>query len=91
MPIYRESEENMLALNEKKKVSNDRYLQQLEDIKIRVPKGYREVIQNLAKEEGFKGVNPFVIKLINDVLREKGQELIPTGIKETKAIGGKTE
>ena len=45
----------------------------------------------MAKEEGFKGVNPFVIKLINDVLREKGQELIPTGIKETKAIGGKTE
>lgn len=48
----------MLALNEKKKVSNDRYLQQLEDIKIRVPKGYREVIQNLAKEEGFKVLIP---------------------------------
>lgn len=75
----------MLALNDKKKVSNDKYLQQLEDIKIRVPKGYRQVIKDLAKEEGFDGVNPFVIKLVNDVLKDKGREEIPTGIKETKS------
>lgn len=81
----------MLALNDKKKVSNDRYLQQLEDIKIRVPKGYREVIQKLAQEEGFKGVNPFIIKLVNDVLQKKGRELIPTGIKESKAMETKPE
>lgn len=81
----------MLALNDKKKVSNDRYLQQLQDIKIRVPKGYRKVIKDLAKEEGFDGVNPFIIKLVNDVLQKKGRELIPTGIKETKAMETKTE
>ncbi len=81
----------MLALNDKKKVSNDRYLQQLEDIKIRVPKGYRKVIKDLAKEEGFDGVNPFVIKLVNDVLKDKGRETIPTGIKETKSMETKPE
>lgn len=75
----------MLALNEKKKASNDKYLQQLEDIKIRVPRGYREVIKNLAKEEGFDGVNPFIIHLVNTVLSDKGKEGIPTGIKETKS------
>lgn len=75
----------MLALNEKKKASNDKYLQQLEDIKIRVPKGYREVIKNLAKEEGFEGVNPFIIHLVNMVLSDRGKECIPTGIKETKS------
>ena len=48
----------MLALNEKKKVSNDRYLQQLEDIKIRVPKGYREVIQIWQKKKGSKVLIP---------------------------------
>ena len=67
------------------KYINNNYLKQLEDIKIRVPKGYRDVIKNLAKEEGYDGVNPFVINLVNGVLREKGREEIPTGVKETKA------
>lgn len=75
----------MLAVDKRKLDINDKYLQQLEDIKIRVPKGYRDVIKNLAKEEGYNGVNPFIIKLVNDVLKEKGREEIPTGIKEVKA------
>ena len=75
----------MLALSDKKKDSNNAYLKQLEDIKIRVPKGYREVIKNLAKEEGYDGVNPFVINLVNEVLKEKGREEIPIGVKEIKA------
>lgn len=75
----------MLALDDKKRESNNKYLKQLEDIKIRVPKGYRKIIQDLAKEEGYDGVNPFVINLVNNVLRKKGNEEIPTGIKETKA------
>lgn len=74
----------MVALNDKKRASNEKYLQQLEDIKIRVPKGYREIIQDLAKNEGFNAVNPFVISLINKVLRSKNMNEIPTGIKETK-------
>lgn len=75
----------MLALSEKKRDSNNNYLKQLEDIKIRVPKGYRDIIKDLAKEEGYDGVNPFVIGLVNNVLREKGREEIPSGIKETKS------
>lgn len=73
-----------MTFNDKKKATNDKYLQQLEDIKIRVPKGYREVIKSLAKEEGYDGVNPFFISLVNDVLRKKNQEEIPMGIKELK-------
>lgn len=84
MAICRESEGIMLAVPKKKLESNDKYLQQLEDIKIRVPKGYREVIQNLAKSEGYNGVNPFIINLVNNVLKSKDMEEIPTGIKETK-------
>ena len=75
----------MLALSEKKRDSNNNYLKQLEDIKIRVPKGYRDIIKDLTKEEGYDGVNPFVIALVNSVLREKGREEIPSGIKETKS------
>ena len=37
-----------------------------------------------AKEEGYDGVNPFVINLVNNVLKAKGKEEIPTGIKEIK-------
>lgn len=74
----------MLAVPKKKLDSNDKYLKQLEDIKIRVPKGYRKPIQNLAKSEGFDGVNPFIISLINNVFKNYGLEEIPTGIKEIK-------
>lgn len=77
-----EKEGYMLTLNDKKKASNDKYLKQLEDIKIRVLKGYRKVIQDLAKEEQYNGVNPFIISLVNDVLKSKGREEIPTGMRE---------
>ena len=72
-------------VSQKKLDSNEKYLQQLEDIKIRVPKGYREVIKNLAKEEGYDGVNPFMVALVNRTLRENGKEEIPTGIREIKS------
>lgn len=76
----------MLAVPKKKLESNDKYLKQLEDIKLRVPKGYRKTIQDLAKSEGFDGVNPFIITLVNKVLKSKGMEEIPTGIKDTKTV-----
>lgn len=73
----------MLAVSQKKLDINDRYLEQLEDIKIRVPKGYRGVIQNFAKEMRYKGVNPFIISLINEKMEEQNySNKIPTGMKE---------
>lgn len=75
----------MLAVPKKKLDINDKYLKQLEDIKIRVPKGYRQVIKDFAKELGYDGVNPFVISLINKKMEEKNYlDKIPTGIKEVK-------
>lgn len=75
----------MLAVPKKKLDINDKYLKQLEDIKIRVPKGYRQIIKDFAKELGYDGVNPFVISLINKKMEEKNySDKIPTGIKEIK-------
>lgn len=75
----------MLAVSKKKLDTNDKYLKQLEDIKIRVPKGYRKVIKDFAKELGYDGVNPFVINLINEKMDENNfANKIPTGIKEVK-------
>ena len=75
----------MLAVPKKKLDTNDKYLKQLEDIKIRVPKGYRDIIKNFAKELGYDGVNPFVISLIYEKMEEKNfSDRIPTCIKEIK-------
>lgn len=75
----------MLAVSKKKLDTNDKYLRQLEDIKIRVPKGYREVVQNFAKELHYRGVNQLVISLINEKMEEVNySDRIPTGIKEIK-------
>jgi hypothetical protein len=56
---------------------NDKFLKQLDDIKIRVPKGYRKVIQEYAKENGLS-VNELVIRLLNE---HCGLD-IPSGIKK---------
>lgn len=74
-----------MAVSKNKLDTNDRYLQQLEDIKIRVPKGYRDIIKKFAKESGFENVNPFVISLINEKMEAVNYpERIPSGIKEIK-------
>lgn len=44
--------------------SKDRYLKEkVEDIKLRVPVGYKDVIKTVAKQQG-KSVNKFILDLI---------------------------
>lgn len=75
----------MLAVSKKKLDTNDKYLQQLEDIKIRVPKGYRNVIKDFAVDQGYKNVNQLVIGLINEKMGQIGYEQrIPVGIRDIK-------
>ncbi|MGN9057894.1 hypothetical protein ACTNA4_15930 [Bariatricus sp. HCP28S3_A7] len=75
----------MLAVSKKKLDTNDKYLQQLEDIKIRVPKGYRNVIKDFAVDQGYKNVNQLVIGLINEKMEQIGYEQrIPVGIRDIK-------
>lgn len=70
--------------SEKKLEINQNYLNQLEDIKIRVPKGFREKIKRYAVSQGVS-VNQLVIKLIQEDAERNNYELdIPTGMKELK-------
>lgn len=73
-----------MATSEKKLATNQAYLNQLEDMKIRVPKGYREKIKEYAKYKG-TSVNQLVIKLIQDDAKSNEYDLdIPSGMKEVK-------
>lgn len=75
----------MLAVPKKKLDTNDKYLQQLEDIKIRVPKGYRDIIKKFAIEQGYNNVNQLVIGLINEKMEiVEYNERIPNGIRDVK-------
>lgn len=75
-----------MATTSKKKLDiNDKYLQQLDDIKIRVPKGYKEIIKDFAADQKYKNVNQMVIGLINEKMEEVGyNNRIPTGVREVK-------
>ena len=67
-----------------KKEVNERYLNQLEDIKIRVTKGYRQKIREYADSQGLS-LNQLVIALINEDAKKNKYDLdIPTGMKEVK-------
>lgn len=69
-----------LKTSEGKRASNDRYLEKLEDIKIRVPKGYREIINEYAKNKG-TNTNQLVITLVNEAMQRDGiGKQIPNGI-----------
>lgn len=69
-----------------KLATNDKYLKQLDDIKIRVPKGYREVIKDYAAKQGIS-VNQLVIRAIQLDAAANGTTLkVPTGIKEYKKL-----
>ena len=65
---------------------NDKYLRQLDDIKIRVPKGYRQAIKDYAAKQGIS-VNQLVIRAVQADAAEHGESLdVPTGIKEYKKL-----
>ena len=71
----------MAQTPQRKLETNEKYLKQFDEIKIRVPSGYKKKIQDFAGEQG---VNAFVIGLINEKMRESNCEEIPIGIKGTK-------
>jgi predicted HicB family RNase H-like nuclease len=52
-----------IMVSKAKLESNDRYLQTLDDIKVRVPKGKRKVIQEFATKKG-KSLNEYIVDLI---------------------------
>ena len=68
----------------KQLATNDKYLKQLDDIKIRVPKGYREVIKKYAASQNLS-VNQLVIRAIQADAQQHGIELeVPSGMREVK-------
>ena len=74
-----------MAVSKKKLDTNDKYLQQLDDIKLRVHKGYREIIKEFAIKQGYNNVNQLVIGLINEKMESVNySEYIPTGIRKIK-------
>lgn len=76
-----------MAMTEKKKEANTRYLTQLEDIKIRVPLGYRAQIKAYAKHRGIS-LNQLVISLLNEDARRSDYDLnIPVGVKNAQLSG----
>lgn len=77
-----------MAENEKylkQLATNDKYLRQLDDIKIRVPKGYREEIKKYAKSQNIS-VNQLVIRAIQADAQQHGVNLeVPSGMREVKS------
>ena len=77
-----------MAENEKylkQLATNDKYLKQLDDIKIRVPKGYREEIKKYAKSQDIS-VNQLAIRAIQADAQQHGVNLeVPSGMREVKS------
>ncbi len=62
-----------MSLSEAKKRANDKYLEKLERVYIRVPKGYKETIQKHADTRG-ESVNSFVTRAIRETIERDTKE-----------------
>jgi hypothetical protein len=77
-------ENHEFKTSKNKLVTNDRYLEKLEDIKIRVPKGYREKVKDYAKTKNMN-TNQLVILLLNEAMKNDGLDItIPNGVRDLK-------
>lgn len=64
----------MSPISESRKRANENYLQKLEEIKVRVPKGKKAIIESHAKACG-KSVNGFINEAIDEKMaRDESQE-----------------
>lgn len=53
---------------DKYKETKEKYLKEkVDEFKIRVPKGHKQIIQNFAKDQGLS-LNSFVVNLINSAI-----------------------
>lgn len=53
---------------DKYKETKEKYLKEkVDEFKIRVPKGHKQIIQNFAKDQGLS-LNSFVVSLINSAI-----------------------
>ena len=55
---------------EQRKESNKRYLSTLDEIKIRVPKGHKELIKAHADRSG-ESVNAFIVRAIEEAMKKE--------------------
>lgn len=63
-----------MALTEAKANANKKYHQKFDDIKLRVPKGQREILQNHAQSRG-ESLNSFLTRAANETMeRDKEKE-----------------
>ena len=63
-----------MALTEAKANANRKYQQKFDDIKLRVPKGEREIFQNHAQTKG-ESLNAFLYRAANETMaRDKNSE-----------------
>mgnify|MGYP003301815286 CR=1 FL=1 len=70
----------MLARTDKEKASQNAYMEKLQDIKVRVPKEYYQMIKSYADNKGIS-VNKLIISLLE---KEIGTEI--TSIREQNKI-----
>ena len=55
-----------------KKAANKYFAEKIEDIRIRVPKGEKELIKATAEQEG-KSVNAFILETVHKKLNQKNK------------------
>lgn len=60
---------NMTKAYEQRKKSNEKYLATLDEIKVRVPKGEKEIIKIYAESKG-ESLNSFICRLIREEMHK---------------------
>lgn len=61
-----------MAVSDSQKRASKKYMQKLDDIKLRVPKGQKEIIQAHAASRG-ESTNAFIFRAIQEQMKRDGE------------------
>ena len=57
-----------MAISDARKRANDKWREKFEEIRFRVPKGPKELIQAHAEKHGDASVNAFLVRAVNETM-----------------------
>ena len=63
-----------MAISDARKRANDKWREKFEEIRFRVPKGQKQVIQDHAANTGDESVNAFLVRAVKETIERDNKQ-----------------
>ena len=63
-----------MGISEARKKANDKWREKFEEVRFRVPKGQKDLIQAHAEQHGDASVNAFLVRAVTETMKRDNEE-----------------